>query len=48
MSQKSAKCKFYNISVEIWVQPLNVYGFLCLPGDLRWILIDYVEVGYGR
>ena len=39
---------FTNISVEIWVQPLNVYGFFCLPGDLRGILIDYVKVGYRR
>ena len=35
---------FTNISIEIWVQPLNVNGFLCLLCDLGGILIDYVEV----
>ena len=35
---------FTNISVEIWVQPSNVDGFLGLPSDLRGILVNYVEV----
>ena len=35
---------FTNISVEIWVQPLNVNGFLGLPGDLGGILVNYIEI----
>ena len=34
-----------NIPVAIGVQSSNVYGFLCLLGDLGGILVDYVEVG---
>ena len=34
-----------NISVETGIQPLNVYGFLGLLGDLGGILVNYVEVG---
>ena len=36
---------FSNISIEIWVQSLNVYGFLGLTGDLGGILVNYIEVG---
>ena len=35
---------FTSISVEIWVQPLNVNGFLGLPGDLGGILVNYIEI----
>ena len=35
---------FINISVEIWVQCLNVYGLFGLPGNLGGILINYVKL----
>ena len=35
---------FTNVSVDIWVQPLNVNGFLGLLGDLRGILVNYIEI----
>ena len=33
-----------NISVEIWIQPLNVYGFLGLLSDLRGVFVYYAKV----
>ena len=42
--QNSEDRHFTNISVEIRVQPLNVNGFLGLPGDLGGILVNYIEI----
>ena len=36
---------FNNISFVVGVQSLNLYGFLGFSGDLRGILVDYVELG---
>ena len=35
---------FTNISIEIWVQSLNVYGFLGLSSYLRGVFVNYTEV----
>ena len=35
---------FTDIPVEIWVQSLNVYGFLGLSSDLRGVSVNYAEV----
>ena len=36
---------FTNVSVEIWVQPSNMYSLFGLLGDLGGILVNYVKVG---
>ena len=35
---------FTNISVEIWIQSLNMYGFFGLSSNLRGVLVDFAKV----
>ena len=44
--QSSVGLTFYHVSVEIGVQPSNVYSFLGLLSDLVGILVNNVETRY--